>query len=49
MCGSDVLQALSQTSMWDEHASGVRKVSACACEFVRKVETQREWIYVLEN
>jgi hypothetical protein len=47
MCGSDALQALSQTSMWDEHASGVLKVSACACEFVRKVETQREWIYVL--
>lgn len=36
MCGSDVLQALSQTSMWDEYASGVWKVSACACEFVRK-------------
>jgi hypothetical protein len=49
MCGSDVLQAISQTSMWAEYASGVWRCLHVHVNLSGKKERKSEWIYyVLE-
>lgn len=48
MCGSDVLQAVSQTSMWDEYVSGVWRCLHVHVNLSGKKE-KSGWIYVLET